>query len=53
MTGQNMRRKSMWFSRHGKHAKVDPFYYRNERKSKQRPQEWFGSIGELFGKRAR
>lgn len=44
---QKMFKKSMYWSRHGKHAKVDPYYYVNERK--RRPDgTLYGSIQDLF-----
>lgn len=48
MTGQNMRRKSEVWSRHGKHAKVDPYYY-NVPKPRRLPVEWASSVAALFG----
>jgi len=51
MTGQNMRRKSMWWHTHGKHAKIDPALYRQERRRRPVLTAWARSIRELFARR--
>lgn len=44
---QKMVKKSMYWSRHGKHAKIDPHYYVNERK--RRPGgKMYESVADLF-----
>lgn len=41
-----MFKKSAVFSKHGKHAKIDPRLLQQERKA--RPAKWYSSIKELF-----
>jgi hypothetical protein len=45
---QKIVKKSMIWSRHGKHSKIDPALIHHDRRRPAYPMQWFGSIRDLF-----